>query len=205
MNIETTLNIDHNLKEMIFSTAVGDLSFTYFEHWLLNQSQYHNLIAEDLFFLNLYSMDYQDKGIQEEFEKTILEHLDQNEFELFKIKHILNKITEDESQIERLLQVCLDWKNNDMEWIKRFGYHLYDFSEYEFYGYSKKELINKIQREAKDLLSALQDDNHIHKNIEFRPNRFTTIRPKSIKIKILNRRRKRRKSVLERLRNMLNR
>lgn len=146
------------LKERIFKVIERQIDVKEFESWLYSETSLAERMDDDLIF-ELYSFNYNQRGVDYEFRKLFLSFFDEKEFTDWKIIANLETLSEGCKEPERIL-ADLDFYDlgyDDYSYLSRLGYNQYELEDCEYYGWSREKMILEIGKEAKQLLIEIQE------------------------------------------------
>lgn len=139
------------LKENIYKVVEKEIKINEFENWLYTESNLVDRMDEDIVF-ELFNFNYKQRGVDYEFEKLFLSFFDEKNFINWKIVANLKTLSEGCKQPERILSDFYELGYNGYSFLSCIGYNQYELEDCEFYGWSREELINEIQKEANQLV-----------------------------------------------------
>ncbi|MER3329806.1 MAG: hypothetical protein RIF34_09540, partial [Candidatus Kapaibacterium sp.] len=160
------------LKERIFKVIERQIGIKEFENWLYSDENLATRMDEDLVF-ELYSFNYNQRGVDYEFRKLFLSFFYDKEFTEWKIIANLETLSVGCKEPERILADFYDLGYDDYPYLSSLGYNKYELEDCEYYGWSREKMISEIQKEAKQLLLEVQEWFLISSNTDlskFEPN-----------------------------------
>jgi hypothetical protein len=144
------------LKERIFKVIERQTGIKEFENWLYSQTSLAERMDDDL-ILELYSFNYNQRGVDYEFRKLFLSFFNENEFTDWKIIANLETLSVGCKEPERILADFYDLGYDDYPYLSSLGYNQYELEDCEYYGWSREKMILEIGNEAKQLLLEIQE------------------------------------------------
>lgn len=145
------------LKERIFKVIEEQIDIKEFEIWLYSKTSLSERMGEDLIF-ELYSFNYNQRGVGYEFRKLFLSFFDEKEFTDWKIIANLETLSVGCKEPERILADFSDLGYEDYPYLMSIGDYQYQLDDYELYGgWSREKMISEMQKEADELLSEIQE------------------------------------------------
>ncbi len=144
------------LKERIFKVIERQIDIKEFESWLYSETSLAEKMDDDL-ILELYSFNYNQRGVDYEFRKLFLSFFDEKEFTDWKIIANLETLSVGCKDPERILADFYDLGYDDYPYLSSLGYNQYELEDCEYYGWSREKMILEIGKEAKQLLLEIQE------------------------------------------------
>jgi len=145
-----------SLKERIFKVIEKQIDIKDFERWLYSEKNLSDRMDEGL-ILELYSFNYNQKGVNYEFRKLFLQFFDEKEFTSWKIIANLKTLEEGCNVPERILADFYDLGYEDHPYLTSIGHTRDGLEDCEYYGWSRERMISEIQKEASQLLLEIQE------------------------------------------------
>lgn len=145
-----------SLQKRIFKVIEKQIDIKEFESWLYSKTSLSERMDEDL-ILELYSFNYNQKGVYYEFRKLFLSFFDEKEFANWKIIANLETLSEGCDVPERILADFYDLGYDDYPYLISIGYNKYELEDCEYYGWSREKMISEIRKEASLLLLEIQE------------------------------------------------
>jgi len=139
----------------IFKVIEKQTEIKEFEKWLYSEETLVDQMDNEL-ILELYSFNYNQRGVDYEFSKLFLSFFDEKEFIDWKIIANLETLSERCNTPERILGDFYDLIDV-YSFLTSVGYHPYELEDCEYFGRSRSEMIAEIQNEAKQLLLEIQE------------------------------------------------
>ncbi|BDD09303.1 hypothetical protein FUAX_17350 [Fulvitalea axinellae] len=122
--------IDITLRDKVFSLITEEIQLGEFEQWLNSQTNYFNLIDNDLFYFEIYNFNYHGEHSRHEFIKLIITLLGGDEFELQCVKAYLKRIILEPKSHDDVLYKLLHWEGAFEDELVRVGAFFYDSFEH---------------------------------------------------------------------------
>jgi len=145
------------LKERIFKVIERQTGIKEFENWLYSETSLAERMDDDL-ILELYSFNYNQRGVDYEFRKLFLSFFDEKEFTDWKIIANLETLSEGCKEPERILADFNDLGYENYSYLMSLSHYEYQLDDYEFCGgWSRERMIYEMQKEAKQLLLEIQE------------------------------------------------
>lgn len=144
------------LKERIFKVIEKQIDVKEFENWLYAETSLAERMDDEL-ILELYSFNYNQRGVDYEFRKLFLSFFDEREFTNWKIIANLKILSGGCKEPERILADFYDLGYYDYPYLSSLGYNQFELEDCEYYGRSREKMILEIGKEAKQLLLEIQE------------------------------------------------
>ena len=145
-----------DLKIRVFRTIEKEIELQDFEKWLYVQNDLSERMDEGL-ILELFSFNYNQRGASFGFDRKFINYFDKKEFTNWKILANLKTLQNGCEEPERILCDFYDLSNGDYPYLSSLGYNQFELEDCEYYGWSRKERLKAIQKEADELLSEIEE------------------------------------------------
>ncbi len=144
------------LKERTFKVIERQIEIKEFENWLYSETCLAERMDDDL-ILELYSFNYNQRGVDYEFRKLFLSFFNKKEFTDWKIIANLEMLRKGSDESERILWSFNDLTEEGYSFLSHLGYSVYDLEESEYLGWDRQKLLEIIREESAQLLEELND------------------------------------------------